>query len=58
MQILKCEIFNGVDLERRNNKLLKDYDVVKSKQFGATVTTYIDKLEDERSCLDLLDSDY
>ena len=57
MKVLKAEVYCGLDRERANNLPLSEYNVSKSKLFGANMIHYAPK-RDERSFLDHLDSNH
>ena len=57
MKLLKVELHHGVSLDRAHNKPAAEYNIVKSKMFGAPKTVYMPK-KDNRSFLDHLESDY
>jgi hypothetical protein len=54
---LKVEVSHGLNIERRLNRPEGEYDIKKTKLFGAEEKVYVPK-PDSRHVLDNLDSDY
>ncbi len=59
IRVLKAEVYNGLNIERKENMPLNHYIVKKSTFMGAPFTTYVPKPQyDTRSILDHIDSDH
>lgn len=59
IRVLKAEIHNGLNIERKDNMPASNYTIKKSKFMGAVMNTYIPKGQyDTRSIFDHLDAEY
>lgn len=59
VSVLKVEIHNGLNIDRRSNLQKKEYDIKKSSLMGAPASFYIPtSFSAPRSCLDHLDSNH